>query len=257
MATDSIVVDPVEIWAESPESDTIARKPGWSDWTPVRGGWMRRRPRVPGLNGHWGKWYLNRSYNQHFRFNPASNGTHIETATEEIQFFYDVRNPVSITSQDYDAERTSDAESLHGVSEQDIMKTRDQGSAMIDEADDSIVFDPYKTAADIRRSDMGAEHGERFSEESTAALSEVNPKHRTRSGFHRFKSSQHRTFSAMASRKSVSASFSVGSAASVASASDHAVTTSSSATETTTTVATWIFGTIMAGVGVGTMRATQ
>ncbi|KAL6354218.1 hypothetical protein LRP88_12552 [Fusarium phalaenopsidis] len=260
MATHSVVVDPVEIWADSPESDTIARKPGWSDWTPVRGGWMRRRPRVPGMNGHWGKWYLNRSYNQHFRFNPESNGTHIETAKEEFQFHWNDRNPVSATSQDCDAGRTSAAEPWHSCSEPDMRKTRDPRSTIIDEPDDLIVFNPDEMGQQtmgVERSGMEAELDERYSEESTAALSKRKPKHRHIARHHKFTGRHYRTSSAMTSDKSALASFSGVPAVSVASTSDHAVTTSSSATETATTVATWIFGTIMAGVGVGTMRATQ
>ncbi|KAJ4180401.1 hypothetical protein NW767_014406 [Fusarium falciforme] len=259
MATHSVLVDPVKIWAESPASDAIARKLGWSDCIPVRGGWMRRRPRVPGLNDHRGKWYLNRGYNQHFRFNPVSNGTHMETATEELQFHWNDRNPASVTSRDCDAGRTSAAESPHGHSERVIRKTGDQGLTMVDEADDLSVFDPYERrqqAVEIERSGMEAERDERYSEESTAALSELNPKHRNITRYHKFKGQHHRTSSAITSDKSALASFSDVSA-SVASTSDHVVTTSSSATETATTVATWIFGTIMAGVGVGIMRVTQ
>ncbi|KAH7231882.1 hypothetical protein B0J15DRAFT_354921, partial [Fusarium solani] len=207
MATHSVVVDPVEIRDESPESDTIARKPAWSDWTLVCGGWMRRRSRVPGMNSHWGKWYLNRSHNQHFRFNPASNRTHIETAKQEFQFHWNDRNPVSVTSRDCDAGRTSAAEP--------------------------------------------------DSEESAAALSELDLKHRNITRYHKLKGRRHRASSSIASDKSALASFSGVSAASAASTSDHAVTTSSLATEMATIVAAWIFGTIMTGVGVGTMRATQ
>ncbi|KAJ4210651.1 hypothetical protein NW759_013193 [Fusarium solani] len=260
MATHSVVVDPVEIRDESPESDTIARKPAWSDWTLVCDGWMRRRSRVPGMNSHWGKWYLNRSHNQHFRFNPASNRTHIETAKQEFQFHWNDRNPVSVTSRDCDAGRTSAAEPWHSRSEPDMRKTRDPRSTIIDESDDLIVFDSDEMGqqtVDIERSGMEAERDERDSEESAAALSELDLKHRNITRYHKLKGRRHRASSSIASDKSALASFSGVSAASAASTSDHAVTTSSLATEMATTVAAWIFGTIMTGVGVGTMRATQ
>lgn len=158
------------------------------------------------MNGHWGKWYLNRSlnrrfkHNQHFRFDPVSNTTHMETATEELQFHWKDLDPASVTSRDCDA----------GSDERDF-------------------------------------------EELRAALSELESKHSNIAPNHELKGQLHGVSSTITLEKSKLDSF----AAYVASTPNHTVATSSSVTETATTVATWIFGTIMAGVGVGTMRATQ
>ncbi|KAI8713720.1 hypothetical protein NCS52_01217400 [Fusarium sp. LHS14.1] len=192
MTTHSVVADPAEIWGESPER--------WSDWTPVLGGWMRRRPSVPGTNRHTGKGYLGGSHKKRFRFNPVSNRTHVETATEELEFHWKDLNPVSVTSQDCDAGRD-----------------------------------------------------ERDSKESRAAPPELESKHSKIAPNHELEGQLHGASSTMTLEKSKLDSF----AAYVASTPNDIVTTSSSVTETSTTVATWIFGTIMAGVGVGTMRATQ
>lgn len=66
---------------------------------------------------------------------------------------------------------------------------------------------------------MEAERDERLSEESTAALSELDPKHRNITGYHKLKGKRHRASSAITPDKSALASFSGVSAASVTSTS--------------------------------------
>ncbi|RSM02965.1 hypothetical protein CDV31_010706 [Fusarium ambrosium] len=269
---DPVDVDPadvnsVEVWAESHE-------PVWSDWTPVQGGWIRRRPTVPGMNDHWGEWCLNWSHNQYFRFNPAADGTHIETATEEFQFHWDDPNQASVIPQDHDAGQTSASRWWHWWGSDPKQYTGDddtgqasapgwwgggpkqyvgdQGSKIIGEPGNLLVFDPDEVgqqAVDVERSGMETERDERDFEQPTAAPSKSDRKRRNITRHKKPRGQRHGTSSA----KSAVGSF----ASSVASTSDHAVTTSSSATETANTTATWIFGTIMAGIGYGAMRAAQ
>ncbi|RSL63830.1 hypothetical protein CEP53_004294 [Fusarium sp. AF-6] len=211
-------------------------------------------PSKPGPNpmnryGVTGHPYKVAGYGEGRRFNPAADGTHIETATEEFQFHWDDPNQTSVIPQDHDAGRTNTPGWWGGGPKQ---YAENQGSKIIGEPGNLLVFDPDEVgqqAVDVERSGMETECDERDFEQPTAAPSKSDRKRRNITRHKKPRGQRHGTSSA----KSAVGSF----ASSVASTSDHAVTTSSSAAETANTTATWIFGTIMAGIGYGAMRAAQ
>ncbi|KAM0421190.1 hypothetical protein ACHAPT_011082 [Fusarium lateritium] len=232
-------------------------EPEWSPWTPAGDRCMRRRPRVPGLNNRWGEWLWYPHWNQYIRFNPVVNGTDVESFEEEFQFRLIDGNPVSVTSPDPHTEQTGHTEPPNIKSEENAVRTKDQGSTIIDESDDLIMFDPEdvgQQGVDIERSGMKTERDEGSSKGSAATPS----MHSNITRHQEFIGEQHRASSAITSVKpALTTSPSSVPVASVVSTSGRAVAILSSAADISTAVATWGFGAVMGGLSYANMRAAR
>ncbi|KAF4468809.1 hypothetical protein FALBO_4299 [Fusarium albosuccineum] len=288
MATHSVVTDSVHIPLEPPKHDALAREHEWSNWIRVKGGHMRRRRRIPGLNDHWGDWTWDEAWGQLMRFNPISHGIQIETRSVEFQFSWRrriwkrkrmVRRPIRLDTEEPQTHEELDTDFWLETLKTKLDQRGDRGSTIIHESDGNAVSHPEgmgQRKVDREQDVAEAEHDGRDYKESVVPpdhdpmhsnvapdlqkidqkIDAVGSADEPSLSVNYLSKPAKSVSSAIASIKSALISIPSKFATPITSSSSHAVT-ASTANETSNTIAAWIFGVATVGVAGVTAHATR